>query len=69
MTTRINSIKRDTKRSRTPEHQTTEHATPTEQRSTPEQWRNNGKLPGTPAKHPPQNTNRTPTEHQWNTLE
>ena len=31
---------------------TPEHGTPAEQRNTPEQWRNNWTLPGTPAEHP-----------------
>ena len=41
------------------EHGTTEHGRPAEQRSTPEQWRNNLKLPET-SEHP-QNPNRIPT--------
>ena len=36
----------------TPEDGTTECGTPAEQQNTPEEWRNNWTLPGTPAEHP-----------------
>ena len=47
------------------------HGTPAEQRNSPEQWRNNLTLTGTPAEHPKisteyrRNTSGTPPE-QWN---
>ena len=49
------------------------HGTPAEQRSSPEQWRNNLTLPGTPAEHPKismeyrRNTSGTPREQRNHT--
>ena len=59
-------FKRYTIKPGTPEHRTTEHGIPAQQRNTPEQWRNNGtprNTSGTPRNQ--KNTNKKiPTEHQ-----